>query len=179
MTSKRNVKRQELPDEFPDLFLSRTDLDNLIGSLAVARQAGFSTSSSTIIPKIETLIDLALRLADDFKSGAFAQSQANPELQFKDSVYDTKSDQMVSNLDELGNPKQIKVRFPRSFVVSSYIADWFNDLAKILVRLKQGVGSSKSFKKLLARINPSKQKISRESKFYFHRRSHSKGKDTR
>jgi hypothetical protein len=108
-----------------DFPLNKEELENLIEILQEAVKHGFSTLTPPLIPMLEVLIDLNLRMANFFKEGGPLQQQENPSIKELDFA------------DALGNAKMIKLfDKPKWAYADPKISFIFKRTAEGLVKFK-------------------------------------------
>ena len=107
-------------------MLDDDQIDLWIEILSEAKRNIFAlTSSSPTKFLLEFMIDLSLKLKNEFKqSGTFWEDSKNPSIKFLDFA------------DSLGNPKSIKLREFRKPSVNPQLSEYFGELALDLVRIK-------------------------------------------
>jgi hypothetical protein len=106
--------------------LSKAELEELILILEEAVKYGYSTLTPPLIPMLEVLIDLNLRVSEFFKVGGPLSERNNPALKELDIA------------DALGNTKMIKLfDVPKWVRESSQISFIFKRSAEGLVRFKK------------------------------------------
>lgn len=193
-----------MPKDYSIDILEETALDELIETLQVAKQIGFSLSHFPAEVLLDVMIDCALQLKNQFREGAgFWKDRINPELQFLEKpiklhkperrtwLIDASSGRregyftsqlsdswwgMIS--DELGNPQQVRIHKTSEQTASPQISKFFKDLSQTLVKMKLTHKLPKDF---ASNGNEERQhptsKISPETYWYLKRRkSHLKNK---
>jgi hypothetical protein len=109
-----------------DFPLTKAELEELILILEEAVKYGYSTLTPPLIPMLEVLIDLNLRVSDFFKEGGPLQERTNPSLKELDIA------------DALGNTKMIKLfEIPKWVHKNSQISFIFKRRAEGLVKFKR------------------------------------------
>jgi len=109
--------------EFP---LSKEELEELILVLQEAVKYGYSTLTPPLIPMLEVLIDLNLRVSSFFKEGGALEERTNPSVKELDMA------------DALGNAKMIKLfARPKWVHPDSKISFLFKRTAEGLVKFKK------------------------------------------
>lgn len=123
--------------------LDKSNLDQLIDALLVARSYGFESSHSPVEFLLQAMIDLCLQIGDDLQEGTPGR-KLNQELIFLDDA----------KADALGNSPQKKIGPIRSPPFSDISAGKFlkTNLASFLVLLKNRVPFQKAFLELLKGI---------------------------
>lgn len=109
------------------MLLDEHRLGILIETLVRAKEIGFSCSSSPVLPLLEVMIDLALKLKEQLQQGStFWSERFNPGLKF-----------LETHQDALGNPKSIKLEFRRFVACDPQLANYFSQLAQDLIQVKR------------------------------------------
>lgn len=107
------------------MTLEEDKLSQLIETLKLARQVGYSSSSSPIGFLLEAGTDICLQISSLLKEGT-EEKKKNPEVKFNYRVSDS-----------LGNPKSFKVyKDPKTFW-NPQLAQTFMDLASFFVKVKK------------------------------------------
>jgi len=109
-----------------DFPLRKEELEELIEVLSESVKYGYSTFTPPLIPMLEVLIDLNLRVSNFFKEGGFKNTESNPSIKELDVA------------DALGNAKMVKLFDKPSWVhPSPQISFLFKRTAEGLVKFKK------------------------------------------
>lgn len=109
-----------------NIMLEEDRLNSLLEAVKLAKEMGYSSSSSPIGYLLEAGTDLCLKISSLLKEGTKAKRN-NPEVRFNYRVS-----------DPLGNPKSFKVIEPSKVFWSPQIAEIFRDLASFFIKVKNG-----------------------------------------
>jgi hypothetical protein len=115
-------------------------LQSLIETLQLAKQVGFSSTSSTIVALLEVAIDLNLQISNLLKRGSFGP-KTNKHMKFLD----------LAEPNELGNSKQISWHSPRKFYWEPESEEILSQITSFYVQLKKQSPLPKSFMDLVKR----------------------------
>lgn len=102
------------------------NLRSLVRALGEALRMGFSSSSAPTTVLLDTMVDIALRLANNFDRTQV--ERLNPQLI-----------QPKGLVDVLNNPKFIKLKKAKMYPPSPAATDWFMSLAVLLSQFKKGL----------------------------------------
>lgn len=111
-------------------------LSSLIESLRMARQTGFSSSSSPIVPLLEASIDITLSLRNAIKDIQFIADRTR--FLNKDPIF------LKGQYDFVGNTKTISVSNLEDIKLDFESGWLFNNLASLYIELKRGVPADKA-----------------------------------
>lgn len=106
-------------------MLNEDALDSLIETLKLAKQVGYTSSSSPIGFLLEAGTDICLQLSSLFKEGT-KEAKKNPEVKFNYEVSDS-----------LGNPKSFKVQEDPKTYWDPQLSEKFKQLASFFVLVKK------------------------------------------
>lgn len=109
-------------------LLDENQIDSWIQLLTEAKTIGFSFSSSPVEPLLELMVDLAVKLKNEFLEdlGTFWDEETNPSLKFS-----------KTQVDSLSNPKVIYIRDRKQPAWDPRLSSFFGELAANLIRIKR------------------------------------------
>jgi hypothetical protein len=138
----------------------------LIELLQAAQTSCYSIKSSpVVVPLFEVMIDLSLKLKDQFQQrGIFWEGRNNPSIKFLD----------IS--DALGNPKSVKLWDDRRRAENPQLAKYFGKLALDLIRIKNLQDLPKDLYSNGKTCKSPSEKLKPES-YHFFRRTRAKRKN--
>jgi hypothetical protein len=157
--------------------LEEDRLKDLIQTLQLAQQVGFSSSSSPIGWLLEAGTDICLQISTLLKEGT-KEKKNNPEVKFNYRVS-----------DPLGNPKSFKVYTAPKVFWNPQLSEYFKKLASFFVKVKNGDNDaldfmSKEAKKPVLITSDEQSDVDKEdkvqldlaniAKFHYHRRQKKK-----